>query len=1617
MSKTEQTLYARAALIKTSSLFFIPLICIFLALTGAEVALAVNITPPNDPSWSDQNAFTKIKLIDGWAYTKSTDNDVIIAVLDDGVAYDHPNLAANVWTNTGEIPNNNIDDDSNGYVDDVYGWDFGNGDNNPLPDGADSTHGTAVASVFGAVTNNSLSIAGMSYYNKLKIMSLKITPSLTYNEQKTNVSGAIKYAVDNGARIINISYSIAIIGDPNPIKDAILYAYNKGCVITVTANSGSTQMATLNEVVSVAAVNSNDDTVVPSPISEYDAMVDVCAPGTNIYVDTFPPEYSPSIKSGSSLSAPMVAGLVGLIWSAYPDWSRDEVVNRVFNTADNIDSLNPGYEGKLGTGRINAYRALKGDFNPVKPRIPQGPTLGNVGTHYTYDTFSVDAGADKMKIIFDWGDGTTTETEYFDSGAIVRASHKWSSADIYSIKAKAVDIGGTASVWSDSLNVNISDSVTGKAYWSSTQDGLNPIITASYGQTVYMCLETTVQPGDVANFKIEEVDPITNDDVDNIFYTIPGDILPMPSPIIPNDPEYSKQWALPKINAPEAWNITNNSTEVVVAVVDTGVDYTHPDLSDNIWIKPGEDINHNGVVDDSDINGIDDDNNGYVDDIRGWNFFYGDNDPMDHDIFFAHGTSVSGIIAAITNNGLGMAGMSYGNKIKIMPVKVHPNLLYGRISTAIKYAADNGARVINISAGTSLLEKGEFEEAVDYAFSKGCAIILAAGNSNNYGVNPDALLNNVLGVAGLDSNNKKEGYSSYDNLLDVSAPGQDIYTTVPGGNYDYELGTSFAAPFVSGLAALILSKHPELTNQEVMDIIKNSTDSIDHLNPLYAGKLGTGRINAYKALLLADGQSLNKTLKLAVPWKVNWQHDDWFDPLHLADPPEFIFKANVRGVSYQSPELVLAPGAPEDLTSKVTVNISQGEGSIDVYKNNTLLSTVSSTQTFDFNIGDTLKLAATSATGWLFAGFVDEFLTIATATPLETTVDNKDLVYDTYFEPKPYSFEVKVVPQDTGTVSVVREFEILGSTSTSQTFYAFLNDIASFTAQAKAGYTFNGWYNRDGVLLSNNTTYSETILFDGGYIEARFVLPPSKVITKAVWSKTPDGGQPISQAADGETAYMYVEIKDAEEGQQVQFKVEEADQLPNPNDDVPGGSFSHTITASDFPSSGVPSSASVSPPNDPTYNLQWHLVKIEAVNGWAYTRDTDKEVVVAVIDSGINYDEPDLTANIWTNTKEIAGNGIDDDNNGYVDDVHGWNFRANNGDVTDSGESGHGTMSASIIAAVTNNDLKIVGMSYYNKLKVMPLKILDDTGQVGSFGMAEAIRYAADNGAKVINYAYSSNAFQAFADIVLGITYAVDKGCVFVCSAGNNNEDIGSLSLASYDIVLSVAGTDKDDKKVSDSNYGEDIKISAPGYSIPFLALDGGVAGGSGTSMAAPIVSGLAGLLFSVHPDWNREQVIDQILYTADNIDALNPGYEGKLGAGRINVYRALSMPPRIKYAKFSVPWNITWMDDSPWGDPEFIFRATLGSENRESEELSVTKEGLFPSIFNMNFEIMDTSLYLVGNYKISPPTAGTLTPTIYNIPDEDLFDGIKYYWNVTAENAARGISPVSQTWMFMAAP
>ena len=324
--------------------------------------------------------------------------------------------------------------------------------------------------------------------------------------------------------------------------------------------------------------------------------------------------------------------------------------------------------------------------------------------------------------------------------------------------------------------------------------------------------------------------------------------------VLLNDPAISAGWGLKMTESQKAWRISQGSRDITVCVIDTGADVNHPDLKNNLWVNPGEN-GRDALGRDKRTNNFDDDGNGKKDDVHGWNFVANNHDLKDD---HGHGTHIAGIIGAEGGNGVGISGVA--PKVSLMILKYYDtkasdmNNLINTVK-AIDYAVEKDCNIINYSGG-GIAPSNEERAAIERAMKKGILFVAAAGNErSNSDIRKyypaDYGLPNILSVTAIDRNQNVLPSSNYgEQTVDVAAPGNDIISTLPNGQYGYMTGTSQATAFASGVAALVMANNSNLRKAD--HIIKYLTQTGDNDEKLIGKTRHRKRLNSYKALAIQD---------------------------------------------------------------------------------------------------------------------------------------------------------------------------------------------------------------------------------------------------------------------------------------------------------------------------------------------------------------------------------------------------------------------------------------------------------------------------------------------------------------------------------------------------------------------------------------------------------------------------------------------------------------------------------------------------------------------------------------------------------------------------------------------
>ena len=426
-------------------------------------------------------------------------------------------------------------------------------------------------------------------------------------------------------------------------------------------------------------------------------------------------------------------------------------------------------------------------------------------------------------------------------------------------------------------------------------------------------------------------------------------------------------------------------------------------------------------------------------------------------------------------------------------------------------------------------------------------------------------------------------------------------------------------------------------------------------------------------------------------------------------------------------------------------------------------------------------------------------------------------------------------------------------------------------------------------------------------------------------------------------------------------------------------------------------------PNDPGYSQQWGMLAVHAEEAWAITKGSPA-VTIAILDTGVDLNHPDLAGKIWMNPGEIPGNGIDDDGNGYVDDVNGYDWV--NLDNTPQDDNGHGTHVAGIAAASTNNGVGVAGVCW--NCKIMPLKVLQSSGRGSYADIAAAVNYASNKGAKVINMSLGG---YADSTVLRDALMAAFPTSVLVAAAGNDGKCIGPGSTcapffpAAYNFVIGVEATEPGGKIVLFSNYDQDgptysgytegytYAIRAPGTDIYGTMFDDTYASLSGTSMAAPMVAGAAGLLVSQNPTWSKEKIRAQLVQSATGVS--------EDSTGLLDIYSALTFipAPLIKLVTGSITVGDSTGDNDGRVDAGETINLTMTLRNYGASEATGTVATLttideYTTIDTSSSSFGDISAYAT-NTDLADPFVFSVSSTTLNNHD------ITFRLNLTANSGS----------------
>ena len=865
---------------------------------------------------------------------------------------------------------------------------------------------------------------------------------------------------------------------------------------------------------------------------------------------------------------------------------------------------------------------------------------------------------------------------------------------------------------------------------------------------------------------------------------------------IPNDTWFGDQWALRNtgqsggtagadIAVTDVWSSTTGSAAVVVAVIDSGIDYTHPDLKLNIWSNTAPTFG----------------------DVHGARWTDGDGtptsgDPMDG---FWHGTHVAGTIGGVGNNGVGVAGVNW--RVKLMALKFLDDAGDGWTAdavAAIEYAVAKGVRISNNSWGGGGYSQA-LRDAIATAGAAGHIFVAAAGNAGTdtdqtpfYPASYDC--DTIVAVASSDHNDARSSFSCYGvTRVDLAAPGQDILSTYLSNGYAWANGTSMAAPHVSGTAALLLANHPGTPWVELKAWLLEGARP----RAAWAGYTVTGgRLHvgeAYRLANLPAGSDPVGNFSATVGEDPSQAILSWSNP----DVPGFQ-QVVVRCSSSDYParwddgDAVYAGTAESFTQGGVTVSGSVYYSVWANYGNGVYSAPRYSSVSLVGNITPRLQISpAAIMVNASLGQRTERVLQVSNASGANTNLQ--------------FSLSASETSRAIAPAAVLE------------------TSAHDFTQLAKdAEYRSGELLVRFDAAVSTGAQRSQALeAVGGGTVKREFKLVPGLTVVTLP------------------------------ENMGMQTALTRLNQTPGIRYAQPN--YRQKLLRT---------------PDDPLYSSLWGLhntgqtggtpnVDIDAPEAWDASVGGEA-VIVAVIDTGIDYAHADLAANMWRNPGEIPGNTIDDDGNGYVDDVYGYDFF--NGDPDPKDDHDHGTHVAGTIGAVGNNGVGVAGVCW--NVKLMALKFLSAAGEGYTDDAITCIQYAVANGARVLNGSWGGGPYEQ--PLKDAIDAAGAAGVLFVAAAGNdysNDNDANPAYPASYtsDAIISVMSVTRTGEMSVFSNFGQQsVDVAAPGSGILSCKRGGGYISMNGTSMATPHVSGACALLWSINSGYSAQQIKDALISSAD---------------------------------------------------------------------------------------------------------------------------------------------------------
>ncbi len=1324
-------------------------------------------------------------LLSAWDI-QTGDPNVVVAVIDGGIDVSHEDLSDAMWVNTAEqLGTTGVDDDGNGYVDDVYGYSFGD-NSGTIP--ADD-HGTHVGGTVGAVNNNGTGVSGVAggdgSGNGVRLMSCAAFGAFGTG----GFDAAFVYAADNGAVIAQNSWGYTSPGAyEQSVLDAIGYfianagfdefgnpvgPMQGGLVVFAAGNSNSSADYYPGYYESVLAVASTDHRDIRSSFSNYGGWVDIAAPGSSV-LSSFPGNTYGSI-SGTSMACPHVSGAAALIVSEFGGMGLTpaEVWGRLVGTTDDIDPLNPGFEGDLGSGRLNAFNALQTDSG-----IPPSDIIDLTATSIT--GFSVD---------LSW----TAPGANADSGVASRYDLRYARFPI--------DLANFATA---AQVTSVPSPGTAGTTQSATVVGLDPLTTYYFAMKTINFFGNTSGLSNTLSVTTLDI-PEIGIDPDSLLAVLDQGSDTTLVITISNDGNEVLEFDFPDFSSSP--DLNDNKTSFI-------------DFSYGSFSKDEEDTRHGHPV----LQGRGEDG--------GFGYSWIDSNHPGGPAFSWMDISSTGTPVYLSDDDrelvkLGFDFPFYDETKSSVYISSNGFLSFGSAG-AINYV---NQQIPTTSAPNDII--APFWDD-----------LYPSSGQVHYLKEEDKFTVQFTGVGFY-------GNSSVDNTFQVVLREDGVIeffyldmtdrasATVGIESFDGTEGmqVAFNTAYIADSLAIRISSLPDFISQ----ILPSSGsipagDSKDVLVSFQADSIDAG--NYERTITLSSNDPTNPSITIPVILHVNGVPNIAVSDTLLDFGDNFLSSRDsleLRLSNVGSETLIISdiagtdlPFSIESLAYPITF-LPKESRSIQIYFQSDApgaftdsLRIVSNDRQDSVRIialtgnslePPTMELSPTSIAEDLLTGdSVTAFVTIANT----TTAGASDL-----------TFHVGV---EAVTTTANRSAQ-----STSQVY----NKLRELPKGKK--------FVKNRLLIKLKNSVSRSVVLD---LKTRF---------------------------NARTLHRY-RYTDTELWSISDMTVEEAIQSVYEDDNVLYAEPDYEVQAIDIP-------------DDPSFSSLWGMhntgqtggtadADIDAMEAWDLSTDS-RNIVVGIIDTGIDYNHEDLSNNIWVNDDEIPDNGLDDDGNGYVDDVYGWDFVYDDNDPMDG--HNHGTHVAGTVGAEGDNGIGVAGVTW--NVQLMALKFLNDGGSGSTSDAIEAIEYAIANGANLTNNSWGGGGrSRALRDVILA---AHEANQLFVAAAGNSGDDndFSPHYPSSYNVrnIISVAATDHNDQLADFSNYGATtVDLAAPGVSVLSSVPGNGYSSFNGTSMASPHVAGAIALAWGQSPYLSNMEIKELLFETVDPIAAVA---SNTVTGGRLNVH------------------------------------------------------------------------------------------------------------------------------------